>query len=122
MIDKRASMLLDYINEECSDGVYKIFTVDELINSLPKKLRTDFDGIKADIEYLAEHEFINCKYGDDTQFCLVPLNKGRLFEETTTDKKKDKRAFVMFVLFSCIGGIVGGIIGGIVSGLIMTLI
>lgn len=122
MLDKRASQILFYLNDQCAEGEYKIFAITELLSQLSGRSKTNVEGLAEDIKYLTEHGYINCKYQDETQYCLVPLNKGRLYTEEASVVKEDRRSKRLFLFFIVLGGALGGFLGGFLWSLIASLI
>ena len=109
MLDKRCLALLNIINGECVGTGYKIFSISDLISSMPVHFGMDGAGIYECIKTLSEREYISVKYQDDKEICLSPLTKGRLvFENKIDDEMEKSRAEKRYFFFSFIGGLLGG--------------
>ncbi len=122
MLDKRTIALLKIIDGECTRGGYKIFSTEELLSSMPIDFNVDEDGIRESINILSEKQYINVKYQDEKEVCLVPLPKGRLVFENIIDGEIEKsRAERQYLICSLIGGIIGGA-AAFLMGVILCLI
>ncbi len=122
MLDKRCFALLGVIDKECSDTGYKIFSIGELIELMPKGLGLEIEGLKDGLNGLANHEFISIKYLDDSEVCLRPLIKGRVAVESRLDKElSDIKAERRFMVFAFLGGLFGGLLSGLIILLIKLL-
>ena len=71
MLDRRCASLLKIINNECQNSGYKIFSVEELILSMPNGLTLESYEIIECIKILANHEYISVKYQDDSADYLL---------------------------------------------------
>ncbi len=122
MLDKRCFALLKIINDECVDSGYKVFSVEDLITSMPNNLGVDKAVIFLCIKSLLEREYISVKYQDDKEICLIPLIKGRLvFEKAIEEEIEKNNISKKYFAFSLVGAILGGIIGGVASSLIYAM-
>lgn len=108
MLDKRCLALLNFINGECLNSGYKVFSVEELMSAMPESFGMDTDAISECICALAEREYISVKYHDDFEVCACPLTKGRLVFENQIDEQLEKtRAEKRYFLVSFLGAIFG---------------
>lgn len=109
MLDKRCLALLNIINGECVGTGYKIFSISDLVASMPIHFGMDGAGVYECVKTLSEREYISVKYQDDKEICLSPLTKGRLVFENKIDEELEKsRAEKRYFFFSFIGGLLGG--------------
>ncbi|MBE5753914.1 MAG: hypothetical protein E7340_01070 [Clostridiales bacterium] len=121
MIDKRCFAVLDAINKECQNSNYKVFSVEDLLLSIPAHLGVDNSAFFECINTLCDHEYISVKYQDDLEICLCPLTKGRLVFENKLDEEIEKaRLNKKYFIYSFLGALIGGIIAAIIY-LIITL-
>ena len=111
MLDNRTDVLLNYINTECCEGSYKIFSPSELMSAFPEKFAIDFDGLLLILNYLKDREYIAVKYTDDKAVCLSPLPKGRIYHEEQVLKDKQEYTYKRMVYVAFLGAVLGGIIG-----------
>ena len=122
MLDDRTEYLLNFINRECSEGTFRIFSPSELLAAFPKKYAVDADGLLLIMDYLKEREDILVKYADEDSICLTPLPKGRLYHEERTSKRKEvfhERKILWTAFFgSILGGVLGHFLALIVPGLL----
>lgn len=122
MLDDRTEYLLNFINRECSEGTFRIFSPSELLAAFPKKYAVDADGLLLIMDYLRGREYILVKYADENSICLTPLPKGRLYHEERAGKRKEafhERGILWTAFFgSIIGGIIGHLFALIVPGLL----
>ena len=123
MLDKRSMALLKIINEECVNSGYKIFSVEQLINSLPSELGVDENVFLICIKNLFDRQYISVKYQDENEICLVPLAKGRVVFENIIDEEIERNSIKKkYFAFSFCGGIVGSILGGVIVAIIKAVI
>lgn len=119
MLDKQTTSLLQNLNQICGDGSYKVLEKEDLITKMPKKYKTDFDGLKLMIDHLQERNYLSVKYSDDKVYCLTVLPKGKLFEEKSeeikNDKKKYNRLILTTLLLSTITAFIGSFFAIVVS-------
>ena len=109
MLDKRCLALLNVINGECLSSGYKVFSVDELVLSMPPHFGMDGEGVKECLATIAERDYISVKYQDDVEVCMCPLSKGRLVFENRIDEQMERaRAEKRYFAYSFLGGIFGG--------------
>ena len=123
MIDSRASEILNYINQVCQDGTYKIVSLNELIDAVSSVYNIDGDGVRHSLTYLAEREYISIKYEDEVEFCLCPLPKGRLHFETQIESiAENKQEHKSIVIASFLGGLIGSTVASIIAFIIYFLV
>ncbi len=122
MLDKRCFALLEYLNRQCLNTGYKVFSNEELIGVLPAEYGMDIDSLKECLKDLAEREYVSIKFLDDKEVCLCPLTKGRLvFENRLEDEIVKSRAEKRYFLSGAIGALTGGVIGSLIQAVIFFL-
>ena len=119
MLDKRSLALLNVINGECLSSGYKVFSIEELVLSMPAHFGMDGAGIKECLSTLAEREYISVKYEDDFEVCACPLPKGRLVFENRIDEQMERaRAEKRYFAYSFLGSFLGGALVMLIACLI----
>lgn len=114
MLDKRCFALLEYVNSECLNAGYKVFSLEQIIENLPVKLGVDKDILKESFNVLSQREYVSVKYIDDEEVCVSPLTEGRLvFERRIEDKMAKARAEKRCFFFGAMGGFIGGSLGSL---------
>lgn len=123
MLDKRTSVLLNGINELCTEGSFKIVEEQELVSLFPKKYAMDGDGVRRMLVYLKDNRYIELKYADEGVYCLCPLPEGRLYFERAREQRSDTfRRRRDIVLMTAIGAFAGAFLGGIAAWLLVSLL
>ena len=119
MLSNNTLKLLKTVGEECKGCEYKVFSFSELSLLFPKELNVDEQGVRENIEYLAEHGFLSVKYIDEYQVCLSIIDKGRqaIASERKIDKSSVKKSNNYFL-----SAFWGAFIGGVVVSLIAMLL
>lgn len=108
MLDKRCVSLLEYIDKECAEGGYKVFEVKELLAALPAEFGADAEELERCVLTLSAKEYINVKYIDEEEICLIPLSRGRLVFERRLDEEIERsRAERRYFAFSFTGAFFG---------------
>lgn len=114
MLDVKSKLVLKILAKETSGGSYKIFESEDIISLLPKRFRTDSEGIRHILTHLERQDFISIKYDDDDTYCLCVLPFG--FEEVEDAPVKERgRVNKLTILFSFLFGLLGALIGGIIT-------
>lgn len=118
MFDKKTRAVLNYLESQCADGVYKVFEKDDVISAvkLRRELsRGDFDGI---INFLEQKELAIVKYRDEEQVCvaLTPKAQAALAEDRRDMQYAEKPSFdkkIYFIvgLVAFIGALLGAVVG-----------
>ena len=123
MLDKRCLALLNILNGECQKSGYKIFSITELVCSMPVHFNIDKDGVRECVHLLAEREYISVKYEDEEEICACPLPKGRLTFENRLDEEVEKvRLERKCFIFSFTGGVLGGLIATILAVTLLVIL
>lgn len=114
MLDKRCFALLEYVNSQCLNAGYKVFSLEQLIENMPVKLGVDKETITQCFKVLSEREYVSVKYIDDEEVCVSPLTEGRLFFEKRIEEKLAKaRSEKKCFFFGAMGGFLGGGLGSL---------
>lgn len=123
MLDKRTSFLLAKINELCAEGSYKIVEKSEFLASFPERFHVDEDGLAQMMSYLAERNYIDIRYADESVYCICPLPEGRLYFENLREVKggtrRNRRDTVLLTVF---GAFFGAFLGSVCMWLLTTFI
>lgn len=115
LLDERTLALLDFINQNCIDGGYKVFTIQELMQSFPLPFIVDEEGVSESLAILSKNEYICIKYQDNIEVCLSSLSKARReFENRLKQEIENKNLQFKCFLFSFLGGLAGAILGLII--------
>lgn len=115
MLDRRTDIFLNYIVNECEEGAYQVFNVEDMLMAMPKKYKMNTDNISQMVTYLAERGYISVKHRDENVYCLSPLPKARLSAEQDSSIKKDNSrnrkvtALILLLIFmlSFLGAFLG---------------
>lgn len=112
MLEKKSRRLLEYINNECGEGAYKIFEFADIKKDLHSS-RYDADSIAEIVKYLAEHDYIKLKYIDEENMCVTNTPRGRVFHEESRSLRYEesyrKRTVALVFLSSFLGAFLGAI-------------
>ena len=123
MLDERTLKLLDVINHECADGGYKVFSIEDLVLSLPERYKVDENSIRESIDSLSAREYISVKYQDENEVLLTSLPKGRFIFESRIDSEVEReQTSRKYYLFSALGAFAGSVITSVILFIIFLLI
>lgn len=117
MMDIKTKLVLKILANECHDGNYKIVETSDIILSLPKHYRMDFEAIKHILAYLERQDIISIKYDDDGVYCLAVLPYGfEILESEKSnlirkDKSKEQKINITTVILSFVSALIGTILG-----------
>ena len=116
MLDERTGKLLFTINACCEKGSFKIVEESELLACFPEAMQIDGDGLRAMLDYLEEHKYIEIGYAQEGEYCVRPMPEGRLYFERVKSEKRERlvRRIEAFVLALC-GGFAGGFLGAFIA-------
>lgn len=111
MLDERTSFLLSAVNECCGNGSYKIIEESDLLACFPAAMKTDAAGLKAMLDYLEDHKYIEVGYAGEGEYCVRPMPEGRLYFERIKSEKRERliRRIEAFLL-ALAGGFFGALI------------
>ena len=90
MLDTKSRLVLSILYQEAKNGNYKIFELQDIIMSLPKRYRMDTQTIKNILNHLERQDIISIKYDDEDKFCLCVLPYGF---EIIENEKPSKTVF-----------------------------
>lgn len=76
MLDTKSKLVLSILYQEAKNGNYKIFELQDIIMSLPKRYRMDTQSVKNILNHLERQDIISIKYDDEDKFCLCVLPYG----------------------------------------------
>jgi hypothetical protein len=114
MLDRKSFALLKGIIDNCSGTEYKIFSIQELLDFIPKVELRD-DELTDIINALSMNDFISVKYQDENEICLRPLLKGKTEIENRLDKESvRKRVEYKCFVYSFFGGVVGAVLSAVI--------
>lgn len=117
MMDTKTKLVLKILANECRDGNYKIVETSDIILSLPKHYRMDFEAIEHILAYLERQDIISIKYDDDGVYCLAVLPYGfEILESEKSnlirkDKSKEQKINITTVILSFVSALIGTILG-----------
>ena len=126
MLDTKSKLVLNILSKECAGGTYKIIECSDIIMSMPKNYRVDFDGIKHILNHLERLDMISIKYDDDEVFCLAIMPNG--FEELEQNNKlsgkkiKSKYNKITYIFILIIGVFITSFLGCLFAFFIINLI
>ena len=122
MLDERTGVLLGAINGYCEKGSFKIVEEGELLRRFSPSAGVDGECLKAMLNYLEEHKYIEVGYAEEGEYCLRPMPEGRLyFERIKRERKQTVRRRIDAVLCAVAGGFSGGFLGSLTAWLIAAL-
>ena len=73
---KKAAMLL-YLNDECKENGYEIFSDDDFLSLYPAALGVKKEEIARTVKQLSSEGYIDVRYAEGGTYCLSVLEKGR---------------------------------------------
>jgi uncharacterized protein YbaR (Trm112 family) len=122
MLDKRCLTLLNVINLQCVNSGYKIFSIEDLVLSMPSYLSMDSEQVLQCVKTLADKEYISVKYQDEREICTCPLTKGRLVFENRLEEEMQKSLYrKRYFLYSFLGGVLGSSLASLFFNIISLL-
>ena len=107
MLDTKSRLVLSILYQEAKNGNYKIFEIQDIIMSLPKRYRMDTQSVKNILNHLERQDIISIKYDDEDKFCLCVLPYGFEIIENEkpskiTYKEKKQTSTINYPLFAII--------------------
>lgn len=116
MLDGATSYLLFFILNICPVGSgYEVIETDEVIKKAPSSLGFNAQKISDIIKTLAGLGYIILKHFTGEEFCLIPTQKARVYEEEYKKQRiKDKKLLQKIFLMGFLGGLVGALIGAVI--------
>ena len=123
MLDTKSKLVLKILAKESSGGSYKIFESSDIISLLPKRYRTDSDGIRHILTHLERQDLISIKYDDDDLYCLAVLPFGfEEIEESPVMKVKEKpKTNKLTIFLSFLFGFLGVMLGVVITYFLLKL-
>ena len=104
--------LLNLLRSKENCNGYKIYSFEELLLDLPKRLCADEKSVKECVDALNADGYISVRYRDDVQVCLILTDKKVQNEQIRArGKKTGEKEFSNAFL----GGIAGGLIGALLT-------
>ena len=99
-MDKRKLALLKLFLNKC-DGGYKIFEVSKIFNNI-KKYKENFNLLTSDIQYLKQNKFIDVKYLDENNVCLMTLDNSHVLQANIKSDYATNRRHMFYMLLTMI--------------------
>ncbi len=123
MLDTKSKLVLKILAKESSGGSYKIFESSDIISLLPKRYRTDSEGIRHILTHLERQDLISIKYDDDDLYCLAVLPFGfEEIEESPVMKVKEKpKTNKLTIFLSFLFGFLGVMLGVVITYFLLKL-
>ena len=123
MLDTKSKLVLKILAKESSGGSYKIFESSDIISLLPKRYRTDSEGIRHILTHLERQDLISIKYDDDDLYCLAVLPFGfEEIEDSPVMKVKEKSKTNKLTIFlSFLFGFLGVMLGVVITYFLLKL-
>ena len=122
MLEERTKILLNYVLDYCSSGGYKIISEQELLNAYGERYDIDRQELAEIIKYLKENSFISVKYAGGGEYCLMPLPKGRVYQEEQNSATYREIILQKTTLkYSFLGAFIGGLTA-ILIGVVLAVV
>lgn len=103
-MDKKKILLLKYLTAKCGNG-YKVLETSAVLSEL-NKYKNDYAEFKKDIDFLRARKYLDIKYMDEDNICLMVLDNSRVLQENLKIEHGNKKSLViMMILTSVISGI-----------------
>ena len=84
-----------------------------------KKLKLEEEGLKKNLEFLQERNFVDLKYFDENEICLSILPKGRVHNEEVEEEKKEKIDYYKLAIISSLGSAIFAFLGGFLAFILL---
>lgn len=120
---KKAAMLL-YLNDECKDEGYEIFSDEDFLGLYPAALGVKKEEIARTVKQLSSEGYIDVRYAEGGTYCLSVLEKGRKYEveeKPLTVRFNPFRALSPVFLPAFLGGAFGGFSAALIVALVRLL-
>lgn len=129
MLNERTSALLQYLNENCKEGGYTIFTEDDF----RERLGEEKEGERFDetLSFLQDEGYIAVKYACEGTYCVRPSLRGAEYSRRKEEREREEKTHWgdlsrdlsrNLLQSNFFGGFLGGVAGGILSATITLLI
>ena len=114
---KKAAMLL-YLNDECKEDGYEIFSDEDFLTLYPPALGVKKEEIERAVRALNEEGYIDVRYAEGGTYCISVLDKGRNYESQALCVKFGalRRVSPAF-WYAFFGGACGGLLAAALSGI-----
>ncbi|MBE5757548.1 MAG: hypothetical protein E7345_01275 [Clostridiales bacterium] len=99
-MNKRRLALLKYLLNNCGDK-YKIFDTSKLL-TINRKYKNNFTLFSEDVKYLKQMNFIDVKYIDEVNVCLLVLGSSIVMQENLKKEHKLAKRDVYIMLFTAL--------------------
>lgn len=99
-MEKRKLLLLKYLINNCKDG-YKVLETSAVLSGI-KKYNGDFSLLKKDINFLKTRRYIDVKYIDEDNMCLVVLDNSLVLQENLKIERGNKKGLVLVVVLTAL--------------------
>ena len=120
MLDSKCKFILNYINDACKNGEFKIFTIDEIVSKYNKNQSLSLDSVAPCFRELNASGYIRCKYDDGYSFCATITEKGISFIKEknndiplTVNYNNGVLGWCFFLSF--LGGFIGSLFSTIIA-------
>ena len=95
-MDKRKILLLKYLSKQCNEN-YKVLECGTILKSI-KSYKNNFELLKKDMNYLNQYKYIDLKYIDQDNVCLIIKDNSRIIQENLKIEKVLKRNYLRVVM------------------------
>lgn len=99
-MDKRKLLLLKYLTSHSGDG-YKILETKVVLSSI-KKYKNDYKTLSKDINFLKSRKYIDLKYIDEDNMCLMVLDNSRILQENIKIEKGNKKDLLTMMIITAL--------------------
>lgn len=99
-MEKRKLLLLKYLINNCKDG-YKVLETSAVLASV-KKYGGDFALLKKDISFLKSRKYIDVKYIDEDNMCLIVLDNSMVLQENLKIERGNKKGLALVVVLTAV--------------------
>lgn len=115
---KKAAMLL-YLNDECKDDGYEIFSDEDFLTLYPPALGVKKEEIERAVRALNEEGYIDVRYAEGGTYCVSVLEKGRNYESQALCVKFGalRRVSPAF-RYAFFGGACGALLASALAGIV----
>lgn len=116
MLNDNEKSVLNFINLNCKNESYAVFTCEDILTSFPAFLSADSNSVKNAINNLFLKGYIRLKYNDGTTFCVSTTEQGLNYkEENAVDKQPSLLSLKAIVGWCVFSSFLGGFVGAITA-------
>lgn len=124
MTEAKRAALIFYLDEECKDDGYEIFSDEDFLTIYPASLGVEREELRREISKLHEEGYIDVRYAEAGTYCLAVKEKGRRYEGKICPRSLSFRIFdgwgkSFFPAF--LGGACGALFAAVLAGLLRLL-